>query len=254
MTVPYLQIDSATTQPWIKSTEETIAAVKAAPKGSLLIVDLDETLFLRNSSQAYLDCVYPRVLGFPFFLGIKALKPWRLLPAPFNQNSVVRDWFLIVAATLLFPWTPFVWRSRAVALATTHCNTPLAQAIDESAATFVIATRGFGWVVNPLIRHLPMSSIQNNAYDVIACRFWKGVIDRAKSKLEMVQDKFGVEAVTSSTVVTDSAVDRHLLAAAATPCLVEWTEASFIPAMSNFLAFIRRRPQSQSIHDSSLQK
>jgi len=232
-------------RPLLKSTEETLAAVKSAREGTLLVVDLDETLCLRNSSQAYLDCIYPRVLGFPFFLGVKAIKPWRLLPAPFNQNQVVRDWFLMVTATILFPWTPLIWRSRARTMALTYCNMPLAQAIDESAASFVIATRGFSWIVNPLIRSLPMSSVESNAYDVVACRFWLGVVDRAKSKLEMVRDKFGSDAVASSTVVTDSAVDRQLLEASAIPCLVEWPGAAFVPAMANFLSFARRQKQSK---------
>jgi len=256
MPTTHFSDDSVDSQALLKSTDETIAAVKAAAGDSLLIVDLDETLFLRNSSQAYLDCIYPRVLGLVLLLAIKAVKPWRLLPAPFNQNGVVRDWFLIVAATILFPWTWFVWRSRAKALASTYCNMKVAKVIDESKADFVIATRGFSWVVNPLIRHLPMSSIQNKSYEVIACRFWLGVLDRAKSKLEMVQTKFGEDAVATSTVVTDSAVDQQLLGASAVPCLAVWPEAAFTPALSDvslpFLRYVKGLRSDERSPESSV--
>lgn len=230
-----------------KSIAETIAAVKAAPRGSLLIIDLDETLFLRNSSQAFLNCIYPRVLGLPFFLAVKALKPWRAMPAPFNESHVFRDWFLMVAATILFPWTPFVWRSRAQKLAHTHCNMLLAQAIDESEASLVIATRGFGLIVNPIIRSLPMACIEAGAYEVVACRFWKGLPDRAKSKLEMVVARFGADAVARSTVVTDSSIDKQILTAAATPCLLQWPDAACNSETSDWFPFsslLRRKRAS----------
>jgi len=225
----YVSITYMTT----KSVEQTISAVKSTAKGSLLIIDLDETLFLRNSSQAYLNCIYPRVFGTVFLTVMKALKPWRLFPGPYKKSSTAKDWFLIVLATLLFPWTPFVWRSQAKKLAEAYCNTELAEAIDASEASLVIATRGFDFIVNPLIRHLPMSSVQSGQYQVVACRFWQGIIDRATSKLEMVAAAVGPEAISNSTVVTDSDVDAQLLDASKTPCLVVWPGAAFIPAMSD---------------------
>ena len=239
--LPFSSVNLEMDESFQKSTNETLASVKATSKDSFVIVDLDETLFLRNSSQAYLNCAYPRIVGLILLLAVKATKPWRCLPAPFNQNSVFRDWCLIVTVTVVLPWTWFVWRSRAKDLAKTYCNMPLADAVEASEASLVIATRGFSWVVNPLIRHLPITSVEDGEYEVVACRFWLGVLDRAKSKLSMVQAKFGESAVARSTVVTDSAIDQQLLAAANTPCLTVWPEATFIPAMSDISPPLLRR-------------
>ena len=86
-----------------------------------------------------------------------------------------------------------------------------------------------------------MSSVEDGKYEVVACRFWLGALDRAKSKLAMVKTRFGEGAVASSTVVTDSAIDQQLLSAANTPCLTIWPEAAFIPAMSDITPpFVQR--------------
>ncbi|MGD1899937.1 MAG: hypothetical protein ACFB16_23695 [Phormidesmis sp.] len=218
----------------IAFAEQTLSAVRCAPKDSPVIVDFDETLLLRNSTQAYLSSIYPRPLGVAFIVAIKALKPWRLLPSPYSQRGVSRDWLLVVVATLLFPWTLLIWRRRAKEFAEQHCNLPLAQAIDANTdAPIVIATLGFGFIVNPLIRHLPMASVRTGRVQVVACRFWQGILDRATGKLEMVLTVLEDSAVAKAIVVTDSETDRPLLDRAQTPCLLTWPDATFVSAMSD---------------------
>lgn len=215
------------------SIDQTLDAVQNADSESPVIVDFDETLFLRNSTEEYLRSVYPRALGAGFVLTAKMLKPWKLLPQRLSADDVAKDWFLVVAATLLFPWTALVWRRRAKRLAAQYCNGPLAQAIDSSAGSLVVATLGFGWVVRPLLQHLPVSKVRAGQYDLVACRFWQGVGDRAKGKLAMVCEAMGPTAVSRAVVVTDAEKDMPTLMASAVPCLLQWPEALFQPSFSD---------------------
>jgi len=214
--------------------EKAVEAIQTAGMNNPIIVDFDETLFLRNSTEAYLDSVYPRTAGAFFLMGLKALKPWKLLPARLRDDKVSKYWFLVVAVTLLFPWTLLVWRSRAKSLAEKQWNQPLVAALNANPnAQIVVATLGFDLILKPLLKHLPITlsaSIENN---VVACRFWQGAIDRAKGKCEMVTEALGAAAVAKAVAVTDAEHDAPLLAKVETPCLVVWPDAEYIPAMSD---------------------
>ncbi len=214
--------------------ERALDAIRAAGADNPIILDFDETLFLRNSTEEYLNSIYPRTAGAFFLTGLKALKPWRLLPARLRDDKVSKDWFLVVAVTLLFPWTLLVWRSRAKSLAEKYWNQPLVEALNaNSNAQIVIATLGFDLVLKPLLKHLPItlsSSIENN---VVACRFWQGAMDRAEGKGAMVTEALGAAAVAKAVAVTDADHDAPLLAKVKTPCLVVWPDAEYVPAMSD---------------------
>ena len=217
-----------------KSCEQAITAVEGATKDSPLIVDLDETLFLRNVTQEYLGSIYPRPVGAAFLSGVKALKPWRWLPASLGPADVTRDWLLVLAATIVFPWTLLVWRWRAKKLAELHCNRSLAAAIDNNPSVqLVIMTYGCDLIVNPLIRHLSLVPVKNNNFQVICARFWQWKANNFPGRLEMVSAVLGEAAVASSVVITDSEDDLPLLESSAVPCLLKWPGAAFVPAMAD---------------------
>jgi hypothetical protein len=217
----------------LHTVADTFEAIQFAAPESLIILDLDETLFLRNSTEEYLNSIYPRSAGAAFLLGIKALKPWRWFPARLRPREISRDWCLVVAATLFFPWTLLVWRWRAKRLARTYWNQTLLHAVSINPnAQVAIATLGFAPIVKPLLKSLPIALAQIDC-NVICCRFWQGAADRAKGKLAMLREALGEAAVARAVVVTDSSQDEPLLAAAGTPCFVQWPEAAYIPAMSD---------------------
>ncbi|MEL6160242.1 MAG: haloacid dehalogenase-like hydrolase [Cyanobacteria bacterium J06627_32] len=214
--------------------DKAIEAVSSAGSNSFIIVDFDETLFLRNSTQEYLGSIYPQPVGKLFLSVIKKISPWRWFPEKFRDRDVSQDWFLVVASTIVFPWTPLVWRWRVRQLAQDYCNPLLAQAIDGNPnAHIVIATLGFHIIVAPLVAALPMSAVDRSGFQLIACRFWRGAVDRADGKLSMVTAALGARSIARSVVVTDSPKDTPLLTAVATPCFLTWPGASYIPAMSN---------------------
>lgn len=217
-----------------KSSEEIISAIESASEGVPLIVDFDETLFLRNSTQEYLGSVYPRSLGAAFLTVAKAIKPWRWLSTSFGPGDVAMDWFLVVAATVLFPWTWLIWRLKAKHIAQAYCNVPLTQSINANTnAQLVIMTRGFDFVVNPLIRHFPITLAENNNFQIISLHGWPSRMNRFVGTLERVSAMLGKAAVARSVVITDSESDLPLLEASAVPCLFQWPEAAFVPAMAD---------------------
>jgi len=219
----------------LPASNNAIEAIRAANEDNLIIVDLDETLFLRNSTEEYLDAIYPRPAGALLLLGLKALKPWRLLPSRMRHDDMSKDWCLVVAATLLFPWTLLVWRSRAKSLAKRFWNQHLVQAMNANPnAEVVVATLGFDVIVNPLLKHLPVVLSKTvGPRNVIACHFWRGAADRAKGKLAMVREQLGHAALERAIVITDSTRDQPLLDAVETPCLVVWPDAEWKPAMAD---------------------
>ena len=218
-----------------KETVAVLDAVSTAESHSPIVVDFDETLFLRNSTEAYLDSVYPRPAGAALLFALKALKPWRLLPSYMRKDEVAKDWCFVVAATLLFPWTLLVWQHRAKALSKQYWNEPLIAAMRANdKAEIVVATLGFGFIVKPLLKYLPLHlSTHFSRRNVIACRFWQGAADRAKGKLEMVREALGEAALSNAIAVTDSERDKPLLEAVKTPCLLVWPGAQYVPALAD---------------------
>ncbi|BDI18304.1 hypothetical protein ANSO36C_41060 [Nostoc cf. commune SO-36] len=210
------------------SVADVVNIIGTAPDGTLILVDLDETLFLRNSTQEYLNTLEPRILGYLLLTLLNVIKPWNWLPGKI-KGEVSRDWIRVLIATIVFPWTVILWQWRAKQQAQAYANTTLIQALTKNANLRVIlATQGFGFIVRPLCKHLPI-----NFNDVIACRFWQGGIDRQRGKHFLVTASLGEKEVARAIAVTDSVDDNQLLASVATPCLVIWPEAKYVSAMAD---------------------
>ncbi len=220
--------------------EPTLAInyIKQASDRTIIILDFDETLFLRNSTAEYLDSLRPRWLGFIVLKVISLIQPWSWLPKPF-RGSQIRDWFLVVGATLLLPWTLFIWQKKAINLAQDYANLELTEAIaNNPQASIIVASLGFSFIINPILDCFDLR------YDkAIACRFWQGAKDRGKGKLLMVEEVLSPEAIESSILVTDSYDDLPLLKVVDKPCLTIWSLAKYNPPLQDvrdsLVAFVK---------------
>src|SRR5215468_910271 len=67
--------DLATCQ-YDASPAAALAAVRA--HDGPVIVDLDETLYLYNSTEDFIDCAWPGLLALLLLRLLDVLKPWRL--------------------------------------------------------------------------------------------------------------------------------------------------------------------------------
>ena len=209
------------------SVSELVSCIETVPNDTPILVDFDETLFLRNSTQEYLNTLHPRPIGVLFLGLMNYIKPWNWLPGKL-KGEISRDWLKVVIATLLFPWTIILWQWRAKKLARIYSNQVLIDVLEGSRGRAIVATSGFSWIVRPIIKHLPLP-----VNDVIDCRFWQGAVDRCRGKVSLVRSLLGSEAMSQAVAITDSIDDIPLLSLVRKPYLVKWPTAETRTAMAD---------------------
>lgn len=210
------------------SPQIALDSIIQATATNLVILDFDETLWLRNSTAEYINSLRPRWLGFLAIACLKVLKPWKWLPSPFRGDQV-RDWFLVVIPTILFPWNILLWHKRAKELAQ-HANPELISAVNSNQVSqIMVASLGFNFVIKPIVQQLPMRCDR-----LISCRFWQGAKDRSQGKLLMMEEVCSPPELRSAILVTDSQDDLPLLKIVQQPCLVIWSSAEYRHPFQNF--------------------
>jgi hypothetical protein len=187
----------------------------------IALIDLDETLYLRNSTEDFLDSVRPRVLGLLALRLLDVLRPWR-----FTGGEATRDVWRVRLLVALFPWTLLVWRRRVPGLARDHVNLPLWKALVERRDPAAIVTVGFRFIVTPLARALGVGSLP-----IVASRI-SSFADRRRGKLAMAIAALGEGTVAGALVITDSMSDAPLLERCGRPLHVVWPGARYVPAFS----------------------
>ena len=208
--------------------EQLPKSITQATPDTPLIVDFDETLFLLNSSAEYLNSLQPRFIAAIILKFLSLIKPWRFLFRS-GKDSEVRDWFLILFMTLILPWNIFLWPKTAKKLAENHSNQELITELNKNNNTnLIIATLGFQFVVEPILKFMPIDYSQ-----LIACRFWQGARDRQKGKLVMVKESIKQEQISTGILITDSLDDEPLLKEVAKPFLITWRQAKYNSPMSD---------------------
>jgi hypothetical protein len=218
----------------ITTQQKALDLVKNATADTPIILDFDETLFLRNSTAEYLNSLRPRLVGLLVLILLKLIRPWNWLPQPF-KGIQIRDWFLVTIPTILLPWTLLLWQKQAQKLAENYGNGELITAVNQNPLPpIIVASLGFNFIINPILQHLPLR------HDLmVGCRFWQGAKDRGKGKLLMLQEALSDAELQSAIVVTDSEDDLPLLDIVAQPCLIIWSLAKYIPPFQDILAVLK---------------
>ncbi|MGK7896856.1 MAG: hypothetical protein AB4372_25390 [Xenococcus sp. (in: cyanobacteria)] len=208
--------------------EQLPHSIRQAAPNTPIIVDFDETLFLLNSSAEYLNSLQPRFIAAIILKILSFTKPWRFLIKN-SKDSEVRDWFLILFMTLLFPWNIFLWQKTAKKFAQHYSNTELITVLNNNqTSNIIVATLGFRFIVEPILRLMPINYSQ-----LICCRFWQGARDRQKGKLAMVQESITPEQISKGMLITDSLDDESLLKEVANPFLITWSKAQYNSPMAD---------------------
>jgi hypothetical protein len=205
--------------PYDASPDAALAAVRTH-EGPIL-VDLDETLYLRNSTEDFIDCARPGLLALLLLRSLDLLKPWRL-----TGGVDTRDTWRTCAISFLFPWTRWYWRARVRFLAEYHVNRDLKAALMARARPFTILTTGFESVVRPLLAAMGFANAP-----LIAARM-SSFADRRKGKLHMATRELGAETVSRCLVVTDSVSDLDVLHSCERPLRTIWPQASYRHALA----------------------
>jgi hypothetical protein len=199
--------------------DAALAAVRAY-EGPVL-VDLDETLYLRNSTEDFIDCAWPGLLALLLLRVLDVLKPWRL-----TGGSDTRDTWRAGAIAFFFPWTRWRWRAKAPSLAERYVNRELKASLNARAHPPVILTNGFKPIVTPLLAAMGFADAPLVAADLYS------FADRRDGKLRLATRALGAETVASSMVVTDSLNDLDVLRSCARPLRTLWPQAHYRHALS----------------------
>jgi hypothetical protein len=211
--------DLATCQ-YTVSPEVALATVRAHEGPRL--VDFDETLYLRNSTEDFIDCARPGLLAVLLLRVLDVLKPWRL-----TSGIATRDTWRVCAISSFFPWTSWRWRLKVPIFAERYLNRELKAALEVGIRPPpIIVTTGFKSIVAPLLIAMGFA----NAL-VIAARMYS-FADRRNGKLPMTIRELGTETVGRSLVITDSMNDLELLQCCDQPLRVVWPQACYRRALS----------------------
>ncbi|MGB5082053.1 MAG: haloacid dehalogenase-like hydrolase [Burkholderiales bacterium] len=186
-----------------------------------VLLDLDETLYLSNSTEDFIDSVRPRLPALLLMRMLDVIKPWR-----WTGGEATRDVWRVRLISTCFPWTGNRWRSRVAGLARDFTNLRLMAALRTPGTTPIITTSGFQPIVAPLVAALGLPQAQ-----IVAARL-STFADRRDGKLHLAVGALGDDTVRRALVLTDSAQDLTLLNACARPLRTVWPEARYRRALS----------------------
>lgn len=224
-----------------RSPEEALAGVVAQP--GLLLLDLDETLYLRNSTEDFIATAAPATLARIILKLLDLLRPWHL-----TGGQPTRDVWRTALICVLMPWTLLLWRRRVASRAALFTNRPLLAACKARQGETVVATIGFRPIVEPLI-----AAMELKEWRVVSCPLF-GFRARRNGKLALVTSALGAQTVQQAAVLTDAPEDLALLEACARPALVNWPDARYEAAHATtylpleYLARVKRPGQRYFLH------
>jgi hypothetical protein len=217
--VPSFMSGDLSTCQYTASPDAALEAVRAH-EGPLL-VDLDETLYLRNSTEDFIDCARPGLLALLLLRVLDVLKPWRL-----TGGINTRDTWRVCVISTFFPWTPWCWRAKVPFFAEHYLNQELKAALEARAQPPpIIVTTGFRSIVAPLLAAMGFADAP-----LIAARMYS-FADRRNGKLRMAMRELGAETVGCCLVVTDSISDLEVLQSCARPLRTLWPQARYRRAL-----------------------
>lgn len=228
------------------SPEAAISAIQN--HSGPILLDLDETLYLRNSTEDFIDTARPRLLVLFMLRLLDLIKPWR-----WTGGESTRDVWRVRAISIAFPWVQSHWKRRVHWLAKRFANFPLLAVVKSPGTIPIIATAGFRPIVTPLVAALGLPQAQ-----IVAARL-SSFTDRRNGKLQLTIGALGGDTICRALVLTDSAQDITLLDACARPLRTVWPEALRQRALSSvyvpglYLTRVKR-PGSRYIVRSILQE
>ncbi len=201
------------------SPETAIGAILS--HGGPVLLDLDETLYLRNSTEDFIDTARPRLPALLLMRMLDVIKPWR-----WTGGEATRDVWRVRLISTCFPGTGNRWKNRVAGLAENFTNLRLMAALKTPGTTPIITTAGFQQIVAPLVAALGLPQAQ-----IVAARL-STFADRRDGKLHLAVGALGDDTVRRALVLTDSAQDLTLLDACARPLRAVWPEARHRHALS----------------------
>ncbi|WP_033922629.1 HAD family hydrolase [Sphingomonas sp. 37zxx] len=222
---------------WVKSESDAVRIAATHP--GTVIVDLDETLYLRNSTEQFIALASPGIVAAALLRAIEIAGPWR-----WTGGQETRDNWRALLIMVLFPWTMWRWRRFCRANAAKFANAALGDALVSRGDEVIIASNGYRPIITPLLQAMAMPRSHLICCDLL--RF----SHRTRGKLELVRPYLHDQRIAESAVITDSMADSLLLQACAVPALTVWKQAKYEKAFrgviylpGDYLAKVKRPGQ-----------
>ena len=206
---------------WTDAAEldSRLHALESEP--DLAVLDFDETLWLRNSTEEFIAFARPAVLVAVVLQILGLIKPWRLISRA--KAGYYRDWIRVWAVVIVAPWSVLAWRRHAARIGPAHANIPLLNSIAAiHPGRVVVATYGFAMIVRPLLAAI------DPALDlVVASSLRDAPRLRSIGKGRALELAVGADLLRRSIAVTDNIVDRDLCSRCAHGFYVRWPDAVY---------------------------
>ena len=232
--------------PFDASPEQALFAM-ATHEGPVL-VDLDETLYLRNSTEDFVGSAWPAPLAYLLMKILDKLRPWRM-----TGGGATRDVWRVAVISTLLPWSLLIWRLVARRLAREASNVVLIDRLKATRQPKAIVTLGFLPIVSPLVAAMGLHDTR-----LVAMRPWR-FRGRREGKLALVINSIGEAELRSALLVTDSTEDLDLLEICSRPLRVLWPEARYHDAFTDsyipgqYLSRVKR-PGTQYIYHNIIKR
>lgn len=117
-----------------------------------VVVAFDDSLWLRNSTEAFLSNVKPS-MWVSFWLQLLELLISSFGSAQ-NGRTQSQDWLRVLIVVIVAPWSIFQWRNVTTIQAAKHLNGELRQTLERSNQPVVIVSSGFRFVIEPMLKSL----------------------------------------------------------------------------------------------------
>jgi hypothetical protein len=183
---------------------------RTSPFSGPVIVDLDETLYLANSTEDYINLLRPYILACYVLRALDIVQPWRWT----HQSH--RDNWRVMLVTVLFPWTILKWKRFCRTTGTERFNARLLSTLLARDGRVIVATNGYRRLVQPLLMNSPAAE-----FELISCGL-RRFKDRGGGKAALVSQRIGKDIIAQSAVITDSMDDRDILELCRLPILTKW--------------------------------
>lgn len=195
--------------------EDAVAERLAVHLGPVL-VDLDETLYLRNSTEEFIGLAVPNILAAYLLRVLDLVAPWKLL-----GGHKCRDNWRVLFVLILFPWTYLRWKKHCKEHVPQFINQTLRDSLHAHSKHIVIASNGYQLLIRPMI-----SAFNLPGATLVCCHLLR-LKHRRDGKLKLLDTAHYREFIAKALVVTDSYSDADLLRVCKTPCLTVWRDALF---------------------------
>ena len=180
--------------------------MKVETDNEILILDFDHTLFLFNATEEYLNSVEPRTLCALVLALLDWLKVWNLFSGEDNR-VVSRDAIRVIAVSICFPWSYFLYKKRIASLLKEHLNAEiLGLLVSKPWEKVVIVSSGFDFIVKPLLDQINIQA------DHLLCSSifpTQGSIGAAE-KRAYLQQTLTVNELNQATFISNNPEDQGL--------------------------------------------